>query len=137
MSSYLQIKKNNVYLCSFSRSHPLYQAVQDFVPYGKWTKITGKDVDCAIDEIDSEITKYKEAQKRERDSLPYLKTKEDIYEALCQADSFDEEIEEKILAKHFLIFLSWCMDEDTYELGENGEYNYDKPIKPALEWLID
>lgn len=137
MSSYLQIKKNNVHLCSFSRSHPLYQAVQDLAPYNKWTKITEKDIGYAIDEINDNIKEYKTAQQRERDSLPYLKTKEDICEALRQADSFEEEIEENVLAKHFLSFLLCCLGEETYETDKNGEFDYDKPIKPDLEWLID
>lgn len=137
MSSYLTIRKNGVYLCAYSRSHPFYQALKDYVPNGQWGVCTSSDLTAVISEIDERIKRFQKATDKEREALPYLKSYEDVYEAINSIHSLKEEIEDLNRCNEFCHFLIDCSDEGTYELEEDGEFNYDKPIDAKIEWKIE
>lgn len=137
MSSYLCFKKNNVSLCSYARSHPIYQALYQWAPNYEWKECTVKDLQSGLDELDEDIKKYQAAIDREQQALPYLKSSEDVHETISSIASLKEGLEEAQTARCFILFMMDIADEKCYAVNEQGEIDYDKPIDTKLQWMVD
>ena len=112
MSSYLNIRKDGVRLCAYSRNTEFYGALEGMANYESWSECTAQDFWHGYDYLAEEIEKYEKAVARENAALNYLRTGEEIYNALSSIDSLKETIEEKKEALHVIGFLArMCEDE--------------------------
>lgn len=73
--------------------------------------LTAKDFWQGYDYLKEEIEKYEKAVSREKAALNYLRTGEEIYNALSSIDDLKETIEEKKEALHIIGFLAWMCED--------------------------
>ena len=115
MSQYLEVflrkKDQFIYLCSFSRSHAVYQIINNHVPYEKIRKVTSENFKEWQLEAEENIADYKRQLAEIEDNLKLVST-------------FNNSVEEKVEAVGGLI----CEKNDLLEELERAN--------DALSWII-
>ncbi len=129
MSSELVFRKGNAELLSYVGSSKIYEALNNYAPYDKWSSVPENALRWGLENLqekeeyfNSQITKYKEA-------LKYFKESEDIYNALDNIEEIEGELEEVTTAITELKLIKAI--QDYLQCDDDG-----KEVNFPLEWMV-
>ena len=126
MSAYTCFRKGGIDLCSFGRSATINEGLNP--PYGEWQEVTEQDLNLGIEKLKENIEFYKNRANDLKETLNYLKEKQDILDTISDIREYEEEIENNMWAKAQLYLLIDILNEKTYNSETETETEY------KMEW---
>lgn len=139
---YIRVNKSFIPIGSYSRSNPIYRAINQMLPYEKITALTSEKIGKVIDEIKEEIEeleKLKEKDKQTCDKILSMvgnsveEKMASIYSIEAEDENIDYELEELKYSKNILQVYLDMIDEIHYSEGYVMDNDYNHYIYAGVE----
>lgn len=129
MSSELIFRKGKAELFSYVGSSKMYEALHGYAIYDKWSPVTDNALKWGEETLREKKEYFSSQINKNKEALKYLKTAEEIYDALNYIEELEDELKETDTALTELRLINIIQSYLQYD--KNG-----KKLKIPLEWMV-